>query len=43
MVPLSSNQSEDEIIIFSSNTEDDLDDSSVMRYSDYHQSEDQLD
>jgi len=43
MIPLSSNQSEDEIIIFSSNTEDELDDSSVMRYSDHHQSEDQLD
>ena len=43
MVPLSSNQSEDEIIIFSANTEDELDDSSVMRYSDHHQSEDQLD
>ena len=42
MVPLSSNQSEDEIIIFSSNTEDELDDSSVMRYSDHHPSEDQL-
>ena len=43
LVPLSSNQSEDEIIIFSANTEDELDDSSVMRYSDHHQSGDQLD